>query len=78
MKSIYDLLNEELLRMHWHMKDNMSGPGQNASNAQEFYQRILKMQNSILEMAKTHDPEIQRAIAELALTGASDGNDTKI
>lgn len=75
MKNVYELLSEELSRMHWMLDKSINSTG-GSNNAKIFYERILKIQDSVLEMAKSSDPEIQKAIAELALTGSTDASNT--
>ncbi len=53
---------------------NMGGPH---SNMGAIYQRIITMQDLLLQSLISHDKELQERIAELALTGTADGPKTE-
>lgn len=46
------------------------------SNMGAIYQRIVTMQDLLLQSLISHDKELQERIAELALTGTADGSKT--
>lgn len=46
------------------------------SNMGAIYQRIITMQDLLLQSLISHDKELQERIAELALTGTADGSKT--
>lgn len=83
--NLYGILDNELARMHVLMQTYMALPAQNQQypsgnmsspnphgNMPAIYRRIQDIQDMLLLAVKAHDPAIQAAIAELALTGVSE------
>jgi len=81
--NIYTVVDNELARMHELLRLYMQLPHDSSSSSARrnaapsqmgtIYKRILELQNVILTAAGHADAEIQKAVAELALTG-SDNN----
>ena len=88
--NLYGIMDAELARMHQLLHAYMAlpkdpiqygsyssaGAGGPHSNMGTIYQRIIEMQNLLLQSLITHDKELQERIAELALTGTADGPKT--
>lgn len=84
--NIYDLVNEELKRLYAerdmlirlfheeaHRNGRIGAGQQHAENARFVGMEIAKFRAAMLETFTNHDEKIQEKIAELALTGDSDG-----
>lgn len=83
--NIYTVLDNELARMHSLLRMYLELPKDSPHNTRYtpssttintpspyigiIYKRILELQNAVLKAAGTADAEIQKAVAELALTG---------
>ena len=88
--NIYSLLDAELARMHillasyLALPENRSQPYHsysgsgysNLGNTSVIYQRIIDLQDILLKVALSADKEIQEKVAELALMGNGDKNET--
>lgn len=74
--NIFGVLDNELERMHAMLLLSLQGKEVRigADSMASVYSQIKKMQEVIMEVAKTHDPAIQEKIAEMALTGKANGN----
>ena len=84
--NIYQVLDNELSRMHDLLKIAICNPQQHQqhtslgvpyysghpSDAMTTYKRIQQMQDIILSSFSNRDEKIQQMVAELALTGAED------
>jgi hypothetical protein len=82
--NIYTVLDNELARMHELLRIYMQLPNAddnnytykklptNPSNMGTIYKRIIDLQNVVLMATKSADAEIQKAVAELALTGSDE------
>ena len=79
--NLYGILDNELSRMHDLMRIYLSLPKDQAINTYsihasppsgmgKIFERIVGMQDLLLQSLISHDKELQERIAELALTGS--------
>ena len=70
--NLYDVLDNELKRMHGLLDTIMRSSGENKdANVVEVYKRIAGMQDKLMVALEKHDALIQEKVAQLALTGDS-------